>query len=118
MNDKDVRVSRSEKMRLYQKGLRDANPDYFRDKHLRKHYGVSLAWYEETLAKQKHACAICKQPETMVIKGQVCRLAVDHCHDHGHARGLLCAACNRGIGCLGHSAGRLRAALAYLDETV
>ena len=112
------RAKNSVKMRAYQQSLRDANPDYFRDKDLRRNYGVTLAWYEAILAKQGGACAICKKPEDKVLKGRLLRLAVDHCHATGKVRGLLCVNCNRGIGNLQHDRTILTAALAYLKNTV
>lgn len=59
------------------------------------------------LAAQDGVCAICKQtPE-----GQ---WNIDHCHDTGAVRGLLCSPCNIGIGQLGDDPERVRAALEYL----
>src|SRR5436305_10303350 len=69
---------------------------------LSHHYGVTAEWYEAKLAEQNGVCAICGKPEKMVIKGKAVRLAVDHDEQTGRVRGLLCTACNRGIGMLKH----------------
>jgi hypothetical protein len=42
-----------------------------------------------TLA-QNGTCAICRNKRR--------RLCVDHCHRHGHLRGLICGRCNSGVG--------------------
>lgn len=42
-------------------------------------------------------------------------LCVDHAHDDGRVRGLLCDNCNRGIGLLGESPDALIRAAAYLQ---
>ena len=105
-------------MRMWSKTNRSANPDYFKDKDLKKNYGVTLDWYKEQYDKQDGACAICKQPETSVIRGKVLSLAVDHCHDTGKVRALLCSACNTGIGSLKHDRDLLQKAIAYLETYV
>lgn len=73
-------------------------PDKFRDKDLKRTYGITLAYYIELLTAQGGACAICSNPETDTHKGKIKRLAVDHDHKTGKIRGLLCGNCNRAIG--------------------
>lgn len=103
-----------EYMREWHKKARLANPEYYADQDLRRKYGVSLEWYNETLANQNGVCAICKQPETAVIKGRVIAMPVDHCHKTGKARGLLCTKCNRGLGLFRDSKAFLMSAIEYL----
>ena len=40
--------------------------------------------------QQRNVCAICGKPETAEHNGKPRWLAVDHCHDTGKVRGLLC----------------------------
>ena len=62
-----------------------------KDLYLRRHYGISLADYEDILDEQGGKCAICLcKPRTRV-------LAVDHDHLTGRVRGLLCGRCNHGL---------------------
>lgn len=55
-------------------------------------YGVSREEYEEQLVRQEGVCQICKEE---CPKG---RLVVDHCHQSGDFRGLLCRNCNLALG--------------------
>lgn len=103
-------------MRNWQRRMRAANPRYGKDAFLRKRYGVTLEWYDAQHAKQKGLCAICDQPETEVIGERLLQLAVDHCHEHGHARQLLCCKCNQGLGAFKDNATLLRKAADYLDS--
>ena len=75
-------------------------------------YGVTEEWYENQLAAQGGGCWICGATESGNGKP---RLSIDHDHDTGAVRGLLCAWCNRGIGYFGDDADKLRRALAYLE---
>jgi hypothetical protein len=55
-------------------------------------------------------CAICRQPSV----GQ--RLSIDHCHETGIVRGLLCSPCNLGLGSFRDSVERLESAIRYLGS--
>lgn len=82
------------------------------DAQLRYKYGISLAEYDQLLAEQNNGCAICaKTPEQ---NGR--RLAVDHNHETGEVRGLLCSPCNQGIGLLQDNPAVVSKAAAYLME--
>ncbi len=78
--------------------------------NLRRFYGISIDTYESMLERQRGVCAICGQPP-----GER-RLAVDHKHDTGTVRGLLCEKCNRGLGLFRDDQALLRAAADYLDS--
>lgn len=106
--------SKAEYMRGYQRKLRADNPGYYKDKDLRRHYGVSLEWYQAQHDAQGGVCAICGKAETSVIAGKLIGLAVDHCHETNAVRGLLCQACNRAIGFLRHDIRITESAVAYL----
>lgn len=76
--------------------------------------GITPAEYDQMLAAQGGRCAICRRAPDENERGR--RLAIDHCHDTGRVRGLLCTLCNVGIGALGDDAERLAAAISYLTE--
>lgn len=86
------------------------NPDKFRDRRLRKVYGISLNDYETLLKKQNGRCAICRRPATDFKR----KLAVDHCHKTGRIRGLLCAGCNAYLGRIQDSKTVLLRTIEYL----
>ena len=85
-------------------------------------YGITVDDYDKMFSKQGGVCAICHQEETSRDRNGfgergVRRLAVDHDKETGTVRGLLCAACNMGIGSLGHSQERMRSAISYLGAS-
>ena len=103
-------------MREWHRKARAANPEYYLDQDLRKKYGVTYEWYQQTLSRQNNVCAICKQPETAVIRGKVIAMPVDHDHKTGKARGLLCTKCNQGLGLFRDNKDILQVAIQYLDS--
>jgi hypothetical protein len=107
-------ADRREYMREWYKKTRLANKDYYVDADLKKLYGVTLDWYNQKLEEQDGVCAICKEPETAVIRGKTISMAVDHCHNTGVARGLLCTKCNQGLGMFRDKIDILESAVRYL----
>lgn len=71
-------------------------------------YRMTPEAFDALYQKQKGKCAICEE-----FKGQ--SLKIDHDHNTGQVRGLLCNKCNSGLGGLGDNIEGLRKALAYLD---
>lgn len=75
-------------------------------KNLKRKYWKNLKWqqalaeYNKLLKKQKGVCKICRNPETKTMWGKVRTLSVDHCHNTGKVRALLCDACNVAEGLL------------------
>ncbi len=65
------------------------------------------------LATQGGRCAICETDEP---RGRHSTFNVDHNHETGVVRGLLCCDCNLSIGKLGDDPARLRAAADYLER--
>jgi hypothetical protein len=100
----------------YQRAHRAANLEHYRDMELRQRFGISLAEYRALMEEQNGGCAICGSPETAIRKGHLLPLSVDHNHTTGAIRGLLCSACNIGIGSLRESPDLLRKAIAYIEK--
>ena len=78
---------------------------------MKRLYGIDGDQYRQMLADQDFCCAICKRHKDESTR----ELAVDHDHDTGKVRGLLCLKCNVGLGSFGDDIGRMKAATAYLE---
>lgn len=78
-----------------------------------KQYDMTLSDYDKMLEKQGGRCKICS---TDTPRGQSTagRFYVDHNHETGEVRGLLCNDCNTGIGLLKDSPLILSKAIEYL----
>jgi hypothetical protein len=87
------------------------NPDKRLDQRMRR-YGITGAEYARLLKQQRDRCAICENIRNG--DSRVGRFHVDHCHETGTVRGLLCAACNLGLGKFQHEPARLERAILYL----
>ena len=74
-----------------------------------KLYGLSVEDYENLLKESGGVCAICKnKPEK--------RLHIDHCHNTGKIRKLLCITCNSGLGMFKDDVNLLAKAIKYLED--
>lgn len=78
-----------------------------------RRYGLRAAEYYQLLEHQSGACACCGAKKNSDGRA----LYVDHDHATGEIRGLLCYACNTGIGALKDSVAGVQQALAYLTKT-
>lgn len=107
----------TESNRINRRKARRRNPEraymQAREYGLRQNYSMTLERFDEMLAAQDGACAICGSTEP---GGGRKHMAVDHDHATGQVRALLCNPCNRGIGLLGDDAARVRAAALYLER--
>lgn len=74
--------------------------------NLKRNYGLTLDEYGEMMARQKGCCAICSR--SMETPN------VDHCHETGRVRGLLCSTCNGGLGMFKDCVPLLEQAIRYL----
>lgn len=110
--DHKDRVSRN----AYNRAHRQQYPDYYRASDLRRNFGIDLADYQRMFVEQKGVCAICSEPETEKRLGKTRWLAVDHDHETGDVRGLLCQSCNKAVGLLRDNPELARGAAAYLEK--
>lgn len=98
----------SESIKARMAEYRRNNPTYNREYFLMKKYGLSVAAWDALLIEQSGRCGICSDPMESPV--------VDHDHDTGEVRGLLCSPCNTGIGHLKDDIHRLEAAVKYLSR--
>jgi hypothetical protein len=87
-----------------------------RDYSLKSRFGIGVSEYADMFSAQGGVCAICSEPETMIRCGSAVPLSVDHCHETGAVRGLLCSKCNMAIGHLNDNPFLARAAADYLES--
>lgn len=84
-----------------------------REKHLISEYGINEQDFKALLESQNGVCAICGEPPTATnLQNQ--NLVVDHDHETGKVRGLLCGKHNTAIGLLSDSPQIVVKALGYL----
>jgi len=96
----------------YKKIWNARNPERIKSHKLRDSFGITIEQYNEKLQTQNFCCAICKIPQVKCKK----KFAVDHDHNTGQLRDLLCETCNRGLGLLKDNSKILRQAAAYLER--
>lgn len=83
---------------------------------LRSDYGLTLEEYNRMAAEQDEVCAICGKPETIKNRFTKRYLSVDHNHQTGKIRGLLCSKCNSVIGYAKDSITTLKNTIKYLEK--
>jgi hypothetical protein len=80
---------------------------------IKKKYGLTLEEMDSMLLKQNGACAICKKDISFNDGILTC---IDHCHNTGVVRGILCVKCNTMIGMAEDSIKTLQSATQYLNS--
>lgn len=84
------------------------------DYKLRCAHGITRAAYNEMLVQQNYCCAICGKYQNAFPR----RLSVDHNHETGLIRGLLCHRCNRFImGYIGDDKNLQIGVVKYLEKS-
>jgi len=89
------------------------NPQTARQKCLKYRYNITEEDYKNLFEKQNGKCAICGSKD--IGKRDANHLAVDHCHETGKIRGLLCAHCNKALGGMKDDPDLLKKAADYLE---
>ena len=103
------REANRETWNAYSRNWEVRNPRARLTIRLRNRYGITADDYESLLETQGDACAICGGHER---NGTL--FSVDHDHETGRVRGLLCRTCNAAIGLFQERIDLIEAALLYL----
>jgi hypothetical protein len=80
-------------------------------------YGLSYEEYIELIKASNDKCAICKCEEKRNLgkKEKMTQLSIDHDHNTGKVRGLICYGCNLILGFSNDSIELLQKAISYLN---
>ncbi|MFH8978929.1 endonuclease VII domain-containing protein [Streptomyces sp. NPDC017890] len=74
--------------------------------HLKRQYGITEAERDALIASQGGVCCICLAAPAA---------HVDHCHETGRVRGVLCFSCNAALGQFKDRPDAIRRAAAYVE---
>lgn len=94
------------------KEWRDSNKHQLRNTAYKKKFGITLDEYEDRLKAQNYCCAICGEHENNFKL----RFAVDHDHETGKVRDLLCGQCNVAVGMVKENIDILTSMISYLMQ--
>lgn len=93
----------------YRASNKDRLAKYDRQYQIKRKYSITLEEYNQILDEQNGVCAICKKEGAPYLH-------VDHAHDTGVIRGLLCRKCNSGLGFFNDDMDLLQKAAEYLTR--
>jgi hypothetical protein len=100
---------------VYNREYREKHPEkyqaYSKTSRLRRKFGIGVKEYEQMLEAQGYICAVCREK-----CGTYRSLAVDHDHQTGEIRALLCRRCNATLGMVNESRLLLLKLIGYLDQ--
>jgi len=103
-----------EAVKKYRREYYLKNKSKSQELHLKNTYNLTIDDYNKIFDEQKGCCKICEKHQSEFKA----KLAVDHCHQTGKIRGLLCNNCNRGLGHLKDSVLLLKKAIKYIKNNI
>jgi hypothetical protein len=125
---KDGRLNTCKSCESQRKKKYEYTPDQWKGYRLKKKFGITLDDYANMLEKQNHRCAICQthiddyvsqcegSESVYAQRKSKQNFSVDHCHDTGKIRGLLCYNCNLMLGNAKDNSDLLLKAIEYLKQ--
>ncbi len=92
-----------------------------RARTLKGRYNITVEYFNRMLLEQKGLCGICGNPETATRKStsgivRTLQLSVDHNHETGEIRGLLCSKCNLAISYFKEDIKYMANAISYIEK--
>lgn len=95
---------------LYNYGIDINSREYHYNAEIMIKYKLLPEQYNKMFLEQQGCCKICGRHQDEIKK----KLHVDHCHETGEIRGLLCHNCNHGLGNFKDNMEFLQKAIDYL----
>jgi hypothetical protein len=87
-----------------------------RKSHLNINFNITIEEFDEMMKKQNYSCVICGYKFDPFIRDKSVKYAIDHDHESGAIRGILCRACNSGLGYFKDSPDIMQKATDYLHK--
>ena len=112
ISSKKWRMNNQERVRKTCLNWYKKNKERVKDRRLRRDYDITIDDYNKMLEEQGGCCKICGAHEDNFKKS----LNIDHCHDTGYVRSLLCMDCNTGIGRFKEDVKILAKAIDYINK--
>lgn len=112
ISKRKYREANSDKVKQQIMEWRQKNKAQIKAEYHRRKYGLTPEAFNRMLSDQENKCLVCK------LEFGAERLKtphVDHCHETGVIRGLLCCHCNQGLGHFRDNSELLAAAIQYLN---
>jgi len=103
------RKKHAEKIRLRMAANYRRNVKARKEYEMARRYGITSVQFSSLRTEQENRCAICRN--------QMDPPHIDHDHQTGEVRGLLCQFCNSGLGYFRDNSENLRRAILYLGPT-
>ena len=103
-------IKNKQRIKNRQDKWRKKNSKRSEDRRMQRVYGITIEDYNIMFFKQEGKCAICGVHQSDLHKS----LCIDHNHETGNVRALLCDKCNRGLGSFNDSVDLLNKAKEYL----
>jgi predicted nucleic acid-binding Zn ribbon protein len=94
---------------------RDRDPERRREYLIKCLYGMTPGDFDRLFNAQGRACAICRITDPEIPRGKRQQWKVDHCHETGAIRGILCSKCNWGLGMFNEDSNVMQSAINYLE---
>lgn len=93
------------------KRTEEERKNLYKSRAFNRKYGISKEDFYVLRSKQNNKCAICENELENDKKSHM-----DHCHDTGKLRGVLCTTCNVGLGMFKDSLPIIKSAVKYLKK--